>query len=77
MGGGKQMTMRQLITTVVELTWFQYLPVDTCSISLLDPSLPAALNNKSLTGIAFKDLFCCFSMYVLDTNKAWTVLSIT
>ena len=54
-GGGKQMTVRQLITTVVELTWFQYLSVDTCSISLLDPSLPSALNNKSLTGTACKD----------------------
>lgn len=47
-GGGKQMTVRQLITIVVELTWFQYLSVDTSSTSLIDPSLPAALNNKNI-----------------------------
>lgn len=75
-GGGKTKTLRLIISIVVELTWFQYLSVDTSSQSLLDPSLPAALNNKSLTGVAFKVLFCCFSMYVLDTKKAWTVLSI-
>lgn len=75
-GGGKQTTFRELITSVVALTWFQYLSVDTSSISLIDPSLPAALNNKHLTGPAFKDSFCCFSMYMLDVNKAWTVLSI-
>lgn len=47
-GGGKQMTVRHLITIVVELTWFQYLSVDTSSISLIDPSLPVALNNKNI-----------------------------
>lgn len=76
-GGGKTKNLLIIITIVVVLTWFQYLSVDTSSQSLLDPSLPAALNNKSLTGAAFKDLSCCFSMYRLDTNKAWTVLSTT
>ncbi|MDO4676566.1 MAG: hypothetical protein Q4A68_08375, partial [Anaerobiospirillum succiniciproducens] len=48
----QKLSVHVLFKEVETLTWFQYLTVDTSLISLLDPSLSASFNIKSLTCFA-------------------------